>query len=101
MFLCVSCLDSSLLFLRLCSTAVYIFGALLEHEAMVQKLQEWTHTDENLCWILGQLLLRDEPDVVLNAVGAIASLVMFTQLEMFHVLSLFKPSCHIHSLDVL
>ena len=55
--------------------AVYIFGMLLENETMVQKLQEWTNEDNNLCWTLGQLLLKDDPDVVLNAAGAIVSLV--------------------------
>ncbi|XP_066516356.1 uncharacterized protein [Hoplias malabaricus] len=59
----------------LCSMAVYIFGMILENKSMVQKLQEWTHDDNNLCWTLGQLLLKDEPDIVLNAAGAIASLV--------------------------
>ncbi|XP_022523488.2 uncharacterized protein LOC107197743 isoform X1 [Astyanax mexicanus] len=59
----------------LCSMAVYIFGVLLENEDMVQKLQEWTHGDNGLCWALGQLLEKDEHDVVLNAAGAIASLV--------------------------
>ncbi|XP_036436094.1 uncharacterized protein LOC118814548 [Colossoma macropomum] len=59
----------------LCSMAVYIFGMLLENETMVQKLKEWTNEDNNLCWTLGQLLLKDDPDIVLNAAGAIASLV--------------------------
>ncbi|XP_072549188.1 uncharacterized protein [Salminus brasiliensis] len=59
----------------LCSTVVYIFGVLLENEDMVQKLQEWSHGTGTLCWALGQLLAKDEPDLVLNAAAAIASLV--------------------------
>ncbi|XP_053086625.1 uncharacterized protein LOC113531615 [Pangasianodon hypophthalmus] len=48
---------------------------LVENEAMVQKLQEWTKGGSDLCQALGQLLLKDEPDVVLSAAGAVASLV--------------------------
>ncbi|KAI4873546.1 hypothetical protein NFI96_027187, partial [Prochilodus magdalenae] len=59
----------------LCSAALCIFGVLLENEAMVQKLQEWTNEDRDLCWTLGKLLQRDDVDVVLNAAGAVASLV--------------------------
>ncbi|KAL7838242.1 hypothetical protein AOLI_G00266460 [Acnodon oligacanthus] len=59
----------------LCSMALNIFGMLLENELVVQKLLECTNEDNNLCWTLGQILLKDEPDVVSNAAGAIASLV--------------------------
>ncbi|XP_058239891.1 uncharacterized protein LOC131348736 isoform X1 [Hemibagrus wyckioides] len=46
---------------------------LFENEATLQKRQEWTNGD--LYQALGQLLSKDEPDVVLNAAGVMASLV--------------------------
>ncbi|KAI2664213.1 Usherin [Labeo rohita] len=60
---------------RLSSTAACIFGVLLENESVVLKLQKGTKGDSNLICDLVQTLTEDEPDVVMNAAGAIASLV--------------------------
>ncbi|XDV20038.1 hypothetical protein PO909_025420 [Leuciscus waleckii] len=62
-------------FCRLSSTAACIFGVLLENEFMVLKLQKGTEEDNNLICDLAQMLTEDESDVVMNAAGAIASLV--------------------------
>ncbi|XP_028830758.1 uncharacterized protein LOC114787132 isoform X2 [Denticeps clupeoides] len=58
----------------LCSSAAYIFGALLENEALVQELQEWTPGDNNPVGLLAQLLARDDPNTVMYSAGAVASL---------------------------
>ncbi|XP_067263447.1 uncharacterized protein [Chanodichthys erythropterus] len=60
---------------RLSSTAACIFGVLLENEFMVLKLQKGAEEDNNLICDLAQMLSVDESDVVMNAAGAIASLV--------------------------
>ncbi|KAL0965457.1 hypothetical protein UPYG_G00281490 [Umbra pygmaea] len=57
----------------LCSTAAYLLGVLVEEEEILQYLQ--ASTPGGLVRALGQLLDRDDPDVVLNAAGALASLV--------------------------
>lgn len=59
---------------------------LFENEAMLQKWREWTNGD--LYQALGQLLTKD---VVLNAAGVVASLVMFTHPEMY-----LKPCFVVH-----
>lgn len=59
----------------LSSTAACIFGVLLENEFIVLKLQKETEEDNNLICDLAQMLTEDESDVVMNAAGAIASLV--------------------------
>ncbi|XP_051750422.1 uncharacterized protein LOC127513015 isoform X1 [Ctenopharyngodon idella] len=59
----------------LSSTAAFIFGVLLENEFMVLKLQKGTEEDNSLICDLVQMLTVDESDVVMNAAGAIASLV--------------------------
>lgn len=63
---------------------------LFENEAMVQKSQEWTKRENDLRLAIGQRFLKDEPDVVLNAAGAVASLVMFTHPETYRTDSVFR-----------
>lgn len=60
---------------RLSSAAVCIFGVLLENESMVTKLQKWTEGDNSLICVLAQILTKNDPDIVMNAIGAMASLV--------------------------
>ncbi|KAI7813022.1 hypothetical protein IRJ41_013808 [Triplophysa rosa] len=60
---------------RLSSAAACIFGVLLENEPMVTKLQKWAEGDNNPICALGQILTKNDPDIVMNATGAIASLV--------------------------
>ncbi len=60
---------------RLSSTGACIFGILLENESVVLKLQKETEEESNLICDLVQILTEDDPDVVMNAAGAIASLV--------------------------
>lgn len=55
---------------------------LFKNEAMLQKPHDRTKEDGKRYQALGQLLSKDEPDV-LNAAGAMASLVMFTHPEMY------------------
>ncbi|KAK2911470.1 hypothetical protein Q8A67_003603 [Cirrhinus molitorella] len=59
----------------LSSTAACIFGVLLENESIVLKLQKETKRESNLIHDLVQTLTEDNHDVVMNAAGAIASLV--------------------------
>ncbi|XP_051516003.1 uncharacterized protein LOC127419023 [Myxocyprinus asiaticus] len=66
-------LNSSASWLR--STAACIFAVLLENESMVLKLQKWTEGDNGLICSFVEILTKDEPDSVMNATGAIASLV--------------------------
>lgn len=56
---------------------------LFENEAMLQKRQGWTKLDGELCRALRQLLSKDEPDVILHAAEAVASLVMLKLSEMY------------------
>ncbi|XP_056600847.1 uncharacterized protein LOC130418780 isoform X2 [Triplophysa dalaica] len=42
---------------------------------MVTKLQKWAEGDNNPICALGQILTKHDPDIVMNATGAIASLV--------------------------
>ncbi|XP_041706767.1 uncharacterized protein LOC121541656 [Coregonus clupeaformis] len=58
----------------LCSTAAYHLGVLVEREEVVQQLQA-PKGSNSLVGTLGQLLTRDDPDIVMNAAGALASLV--------------------------
>ncbi|XP_064165613.1 uncharacterized protein LOC135240180 [Anguilla rostrata] len=61
---------------RLCSTAAYLLGALVERDGWVQETLEGTQGDSaGLVGALGGLLTHDDPDTVTNAAGAIASLV--------------------------
>lgn len=69
-------------FCRLSSTAACIFGVLLENEFMVLKLQKGTEEDNNLICDLAQMLTEDESDVVMNAAGAIDSLVCLFNIRM-------------------
>ncbi|XP_042580999.1 uncharacterized protein LOC109064978 isoform X2 [Cyprinus carpio] len=62
----------------LSSTGACIFGVLLENESMVLKLQKGTKGESNLICDLVQMFTEDDPDVVMNAAGAIASLVETT-----------------------
>lgn len=66
---------------RLSSTAACIFGVLLENEPMVTKLQKWTEGDNNPICALGQILTKHDTDIVMNATGAIASLVRLHYLS--------------------
>lgn len=87
--LSVLCIDSPLLLLRLGTSAVYVFVMLFQNEAMLQKL-EWTKGDGDLYQALGQLLSKDEPDVVLIAAGAMTSLVTITHPEKYHTNLVFR-----------
>lgn len=49
---------------------------------MVLKLQKGTEEDNNLICDLAQMLTEDESDVVMNAAGAIASLVCLFNIRM-------------------
>ncbi|KAG7476469.1 hypothetical protein MATL_G00083090 [Megalops atlanticus] len=61
---------------RLCSIAVYLLGALVEKQDWVKETLEATQGDvDGLVGALGRLLTSDNPDIVMNAAGAIASLV--------------------------
>ncbi|XP_061118042.1 uncharacterized protein LOC133141487 [Conger conger] len=61
---------------RLCSTAAYLLGVLVEREGWVQEALEGPQGDSaGLVGALGGLLTHDDPDTVTNAAGAIASLV--------------------------
>ncbi|KAJ8347001.1 hypothetical protein SKAU_G00284020 [Synaphobranchus kaupii] len=61
---------------QLCSTAAYLLGALAERDGWVQETLEGTQGDNaGLVGALGALLTNDDPDTVMNAAGAIASLV--------------------------
>lgn len=71
-------------------TAAYTLAMPFENGAMVQKLQAWTKGENNLCQAIGQHLLKDEANVVLNAAGAVASLVTFTHPEMYHTDLVFR-----------
>lgn len=82
------------------TSAVYIFAMLSENEAVLQKLQEWTKGDGDLCQAIGQLLSKDEPDVVLNAAGAVASLVTITHPEMYHTDLAFRDES-LHAASVV
>ncbi|XP_029622561.1 uncharacterized protein LOC115202605 [Salmo trutta] len=60
----------------LCSTAAYLLGVLVEREEVVQQLKAKAPKGSNsLVGTLGQLLTRHDPDIVMNAAGALASLV--------------------------
>ncbi|XP_041915616.1 uncharacterized protein LOC121680347 isoform X2 [Alosa sapidissima] len=60
----------------LCSSAAYLFGVLMESETIRQTLKKCSHeSNGSLVAVLGQLLTKDDPDIVMNSAGAIASLV--------------------------
>lgn len=62
---------------RLCSSTAYLFGVLMESEAIGRTLRECSHeNNDSLVAVLGQLLTKDDPDTIMNSAGAIASLVM-------------------------
>ncbi|KAJ8408664.1 hypothetical protein AAFF_G00252990 [Aldrovandia affinis] len=62
---------------RLCSTGAYLLGALVERDGWVRETLEGTleGDSDGLVGALGGLLTNDDPDTVMNAAGAIASLV--------------------------
>lgn len=70
---------------------------------MLQKL-EWTKRDGDLYQASGELLSKDEPDVVLNAAGAMTSLITITRSEMYHTDLVFRdeslrPALVVHLKD--